>query len=160
VGHANDAAITAGRRAVELDSGSTAARFMLGAVYVQAGRLPDAVRELEAATRVDPNSVQALGLLGYAYAKSGKPADAQRIGRDLESSIGKLSGAAAAAARVALGLGNNSHALDLLERAVGNHDSFFSSESLAESFFDPVRSDPRFATIVARTGLDSRLTTR
>jgi serine/threonine protein kinase/Flp pilus assembly protein TadD len=160
VGHANDAAITAARRAVELDSTSVTSRFMLGAVYAQAGRLPDATRELEAATKVDPSSVQASGLLGYVYAKSGKVAEAQRIMRDLESQIGKTSGAAAAAARVAIGLGNNAHALDLLERAVANHDSFFSSESLAESFFDPIRGDPRFATLVARTGLDKRLATK
>jgi serine/threonine-protein kinase len=160
VGHANDAAITAARRAVELDSGSVASRFMLGAAYLQAGRLPDGVRELETATRIDPNSVQALGLLGYAYARSGKAAEAQRIERHLEAAIGKMSGAAAAAARVSIGLGNNPHALDLLERAVGNHDSFFSSESLAEGFFDPIRADPRFATIVARAGLDNRLTTK
>jgi hypothetical protein len=57
-------------------------------------------------------------------------------------------------------LGNNAQALDLLERAVTDHDSFFSSESLAEGFFDPIRGDPRFATIVARTGLDKRLTAK
>src|SRR4029079_8865326 len=112
VGHANDPAITAARRAVELDSSSVASRFMLGAVYLQAGRLPDGVRELEAATRIDSNSVQALGLLGYAYARSGKAAQAKKIARDLESGIGKMSGSAAAASRVAIGLGNNAHALD------------------------------------------------
>jgi serine/threonine-protein kinase len=159
-GHANDAAVTAGRRAVELDSGSVVSRFMLGAVYAQASRLPEATHELEAATRIDANSMQAQGLLGYVYAKSGNTAQAQQVMRDLESAIGRMSGAAAAAARVSIGLGNNAHALDLLERAVANHDSFFSSESLAESFFDPIRSDPRFATIVARTGLDKRLTTK
>jgi serine/threonine-protein kinase len=160
VGHANEAAIAAGRRAVELDSISLTPRFMLGAVYLQAGRLPEAIRELEAAERIDPTSVQARGLLGYAYAKSGKAAEAQKIGRDLETTIGKVSGSAAAAARVSLGLGDNTHALDLLERAVANHDSFYSSESLAESFFDPIRSDSRFSTLVARIGLDRRVAGR
>jgi serine/threonine-protein kinase len=157
VGHANEAAIAAGRRAVELDSASLAPRFMLGAVYLQAGRLPDGIRELEAAERIDPGAVQALGLLGYAYAKSGKTAQAQKIGRDLETAIGKVSGAAAAAARVAIGLGDHTRALDLLERAVANHDSFYSSESLAESFFDPIRGDARFSAIVGRIGLDRRV---
>jgi serine/threonine-protein kinase len=158
VGRSNDAAITAARRSVELDSGSVAARFMLGAVYLQAGRLPDGIRELEAAVRIDSTTVQPLGLLGFAYARSGKTADAQRIARDLEAGIGRVSGAAAAAARVAIGLGDNAHALDLLERAVTDHDSFFSSEPLAESFFDPLRRDARFAAIIARAGLDRRLT--
>src|SRR5262249_20642168 len=57
-GHANDAAIAAGRRAVELDSTLIVARFMLGATYLQAGKLPEALRELQVAQRLDSNSVQ------------------------------------------------------------------------------------------------------
>ena len=56
-----------------------------------------------------------------------------------------------------IALGDNARALTLLERAATDHDSFFSSESLAERFFDPIRGDPRFAAIVAKVGLDKRL---
>jgi serine/threonine-protein kinase len=152
-----DAAITAGRRAVELDSTLLVTRFMLGTVYLQANRFPEATKELETAARLDSTSVPTMGLLGCAYAKSGNTKRATDLAKTLEAGIGKMSGAAAAAARIYIGLGDNTRALALLERAANEHDSFFSSESLAESFFDPIRSDPRFASILAKVGLDKRL---
>jgi serine/threonine-protein kinase len=152
-----DSAIAAAKRGVELDSTLAVTRFMLGAVYLQANRLPDAVRELEAATRLDTGSTAALGLLGYAYAKSGKTRQATDIAKSLENQVGRSAGAAAAAARVYIGLGDRGRALTLLERAATDRDSFYSSESLAESFFDPIRGDPRFAGIVSRVGVGARL---
>jgi serine/threonine-protein kinase len=154
VSRANDAAIGAGRRAVELDSALLVTHFMLGTVYLQAQRLPDAIRELESAARLDTSNVQTVGLLGFAYAKTGNAKRAAAMARDLEQSIGQVGGAAAAAARIYIGLGDNDRALALLQRAADAHDSFFSSESLSESFFDPIRSDPRFVAVVKRVGLD------
>ena len=159
-GGALDSAVVAGRRAVELDSSLVVTRFMLGGVYLEAGKTADAVRELEAATRLDSSSTQALGLLGYAYAKSGNAAGATAIARSLESRIGRVGGSGAAAARIYLGLGDGARALSLLERAAADHDSFFSSESLSESFFDPVRADPRFAAVIRKVGLDRRVLNR
>jgi hypothetical protein len=45
----------------------------------------------------------------------------------------------------------------MLERAAAQHDMSFSSEVLAEPFFDPIRHSARFAAVVARVGLDKRL---
>ncbi|MGH9889125.1 MAG: hypothetical protein ACREBE_26565, partial [bacterium] len=104
--------------------------------------------------------VQTLGLLGYAYAKSGNVRRATDIAQRLEGRIGNGGGAGAAAARVYLGLGDNARALTLLERAAADRDAFYSSESLAENFFDPIRSDPRLAAIVGRVGLDRRVLSR
>jgi eukaryotic-like serine/threonine-protein kinase len=161
VGRSADAAIAAGRRAVEIDSTLIVTRFMLGGVYAEFGRIPEAVRELETAARLDTTSVRALGLLGYAYAKGGNPQRALDLAKGLENDATHgVSGAAAAAARIYIGLGDNSHALTLFERAAADHDSFFSSESLAESFFDPLRGDPRFAGVVRTTGLDLKLAQR
>jgi eukaryotic-like serine/threonine-protein kinase len=159
-GKAMDAAILAGRRAVELDSSLVVTRFFLGAIYLQAGKIADAVRELETANRIDPSSVITSGLLGYAYAKSGNTRGAQTIAKQLENSIGSVSGAAGAAARVYVGLGDKAKALSLLERAVLDRDSFFSSDVLSANYWDPVRADPRFAGIVTKVGLDKRLAGR
>ncbi len=148
-----DSAIAAAKRGVELDSALVVTRFMLGAVYLQANRVPEAVRELETATRLDSGSTQAFGLLGYAYAKSGKTRQASDIAKSLENQVGRSAGAAAAAARVYIGLGDRARALTLLERAATDRDSFYSSESLAESFFDPIRADPRFLALVGRVGV-------
>jgi serine/threonine-protein kinase len=152
-----DSAIAAAKRGVELDSTLVVTRFMLGAVYLQANRLPDAVSQLETATRLDAGSTQAFGLLGYAYAKSGKTRQASDIAKSLENQVGRSAGAAAAAARVYIGLGDRARALTLLERAATDRDSFYSSESLAESFFDPIRGDPRFAAIVNRVGVGAAI---
>ncbi|HEY4131577.1 MAG TPA: tetratricopeptide repeat protein, partial [Gemmatimonadaceae bacterium] len=155
--HNTDAAIAAGKRAVELDSTLLVARFMLGTIYLQANRTADAIRELEYAARLDSTSTQTEGLLGYAYAKAGNTKRATELAKDLESSLGQHSRAAAAAARIYLGMGDNARALQLLDRAVSDHDSFFTSETLLENFFDPIRADPKFAAIVAKVGLDKRL---
>jgi len=148
-----DPAIAAARRAVELDSTLLVTRFMLGSVYLQAGRFADAVRELETAASLDTMSVQTTGLLGYAYARSGNTRRATAMAKDLEARLGRLNGAAAAAARIYLGLGDTGRALSLLQRAAADHDAVFSTESLGESFFDPIRADPRFATVVDKVGL-------
>ena len=79
------------------------------------------------------------------------------MARDLEAKVSRVSGAGAAAARIYLGLGDKARALSLLERAAADHDSFYSSESLVESFFDPIRGDPRFVAIVTKVGLDKRV---
>jgi len=155
-----DPAVAAARRAVELDSTLLVSRFMLGTVYLQANRIAEATRELETAARLDATSVPTMGLLGYAYAKAGKTSQATALARDLESSIGKKAGATSAAARVYLGLGDNGRALTLLERAASTHDPFFSSESMLEGFFDPVRADPRFDALVSRVGLSKRVLSR
>jgi len=155
-----DIAVERARRAVELDSTLVVSRFMLGGVYLEANRIPESIQELEAAVQLSESSTSALGLLGYAYAKSGKTTQATKIATDLESSVGKKAGAAAAAARIYMGLGDKSRALTLLERAASIHDPFFSSESMLESFFDPVRADPRFEALVSRVGLSKRLVSR
>ena len=159
-GRQYDAAVAAGRRAVELDSTLVVSRFMLGGVYLEANRIPESIQELEAAVQLSESSTSALGLLGYAYARAGKVTQATKIASGLESSIGKKAGAASAAARIYLGLGDKGRALTLFERAATIHDPFFSSESMLESFFDPVRTDPRFEALVTRVGLSKRLLSR
>jgi len=157
--HSNDSAIVAGKRAVELDSSLAVTRFMLGAVYLETGRLKEATTQLEAAQRIDASSATVSGLLGYAYAKAGNSRRALDIAAGVEAQIDRARGAGLAAALIHVALGDKERALTPLERAAANHDALFANESLAESFFDPIRGDPRFAAVVAKVGLDKRVLT-
>jgi TolB-like protein/Tfp pilus assembly protein PilF len=151
------AAVAAEKHALELDSTLIVTRMMAGTVHLYANRIADAIRELEVARQLDSTNAFTLGVLGYAYAKAGRVGQARDVARQLESRPAKNNAAGAAAARVYLGLADTSRALALLERAAAQHDVSFSTEVLAEPFFDPIRHSPRFAAVVARVGLDMRL---
>ena len=120
---------------------------------------PTATRELEAATRLDSTSVQALGLLGYAYAKIWQHGARDRDrARRLEIEIGEGERRGARPRRASTsGWATERARSTLLERAAADHDLFFSSESLAERFFDPIRGNPRFSALLKRIGIDDRV---
>jgi serine/threonine-protein kinase len=144
------------RHALDLDSTLVVTRMMSGTVQLYASRVPEAIKQLEGARQLDTANAFILGVLGYAYGKAGRTAQAHDIARRLESMTNQNS-ASGAAARVYLGLADTAHALAMLERAAAQHDMSFSTEVLAEPFFDPIRHSPRFAAVVARVGLDRRL---
>jgi serine/threonine-protein kinase len=145
------------RHALDLDSTLLVSRMMAGAVQLYGNRVAEAIRQLEPARQLDTTNAFTLGVLGYAYGRAGRTAQARDIAKQLEASIAKQSSAAGAAARVYLGLGDTAQALTMLERAAAQHDMSFSTEVLAEPFFDPIRHSPRFAAVVTRVGLDRRL---
>ena len=153
----DSAALDAARRSLEIDSTLLVTRMMAGTIHLYAGRTAEAIRELEHANRLDNSNAIILGVLGYAYAKGGRAERARQIASSLESSVGRRNSAPAAAARVYLGLADTARALTLLERAVEQHDVSFSTEVLAEPFFDPIRKSLRFAAVVSRVGLDKRV---
>ena len=143
------------RHALDLDSTLIVTKMMAGTVELYANRYASATRELEAARQLDSSNPFILGVLGFAYAKSGRTAQAQGIAQQLDAS--KQNGASGGAARVYLGLGDTTRALNTLERAAAQHDISFSTEVLAEPFFDPIRHSARFAAVVQLVGLDKRL---
>src|SRR6185437_12783280 len=119
------------QRALVLDPNSSSAHQWYGELLLLQGRAAEARAQLARATTLDPLSPVTFGSYALVLAVAHQP----------DSSV--------AAARRYIALGDNSRALGLLDRAAAAHDAFFSSESLAESFFDPVRGDSRFAAIVS-----------
>jgi predicted Zn-dependent protease len=153
-----DSAIARARDAVARDPEVVATRVLLGTIYVYSGRPRDAVRELEAARSAAPGVPLVLGALGHAYAVAGDRNRATSIADTLRTMAART-GAASALAKVQLGLGDTSGALGSLERALAARDPFFSAEPLASPIFAAIRTDPRFARIIAAAGLDvARLT--
>jgi len=148
-----DAAVERAQHAVNLDPLAPVARYMLGAVYLYLDRGSDAIPELEAARQIAEGVVTVVGLLGYAYAVTDQPERARAVLRSIDSTK-VATGNAAAIARIHLGLGDLTAALDWLDRAADAHDPFFGSEPLASPLFDPLRGDPRFADVVRKVNLD------
>jgi TolB-like protein/Tfp pilus assembly protein PilF len=144
------------RHSLDLDSTLLVTRMMSGTVQLYGNRVAEAIQQLEPALQLDTTNPFTLGVLGYAYGKAGRGPQAREIIRRL-AKVPNQNSAAGAAARVYLGIGDTAQALTMLERAATQHDMSFSTEVLAEPFFDPIRHSPRFAAVVARVGLDKRL---
>jgi len=154
------AAIRAGNAAVAKAPDLWLTHFMLGACFISAHRMTDAVRELEHTQRLPGGaSPLVLGLLGYSYAQSGDRQRATTILNELEQGAAR-GRYTVPVARVALGLGDTTKALDWLERAVARRDNSFSEEPLASSVYDALRGNPRFVQVVRQVGLDPRLAAR
>jgi serine/threonine-protein kinase len=154
------AAIAAGNAAVAKAPDLWLTHFMLGACYISTRRMADAVRELERTQRLPGGaSPLVVGLLGYAYAQSGDRARATTILKELEQGAAR-GHYTVPVARVALGVGDTSKALEWLERAVARRDNSFSEEPLASSVYDALRGSARFAEVVRLVGLDPRLAAR
>jgi TolB-like protein/Tfp pilus assembly protein PilF len=149
-----DAAIERVEHAAHLDPLAPVAQYMLAAVYLYVDRAAAAVPVLEATMQMTDGVATVSGLLGYAYAVTGRPERARAVLRSIDST-NVATGNAAAIARIYVGLGNLSAALDWLDRAADAHDPFFGSEPLASPLFDPLRDDPRFAAIVRKANLNA-----
>lgn len=73
------------RRAVDLDRNSGPARWALGRNLLSAGRLDEAVREIEAARKLDPESRSYGRTLVEAYEKVGRSTDAARLRAEIDA---------------------------------------------------------------------------
>ena len=157
-GHA-DAAVERVLHAADLDPLAPVAQYMLAAVYLYVGRATEAVPVLEAAMEMTDGVATVSGLLGYAYAVTGQRERALTVLHSIDST-NVASGNAAAIARIYVGLGDQTAALDWLDRAAEAHDPFFGSEPLASPLFDPLRGDPRFEAVIRKVNLNADVLTR
>jgi Flp pilus assembly protein TadD len=131
--------------------------FMLAAVYVHARKLSEAANELEKTQKLPGGRAPiVVSMAGYVYAQTGDRTRATTILTELEQGAAK-GHYTVPVARVALGLGDTSKALDWLERGVAQHDNSFSEEPLASSVYNPLRGNPRFAAVIRQIGFDSSL---
>ncbi|HEY2591325.1 MAG TPA: hypothetical protein VGI35_07015, partial [Steroidobacteraceae bacterium] len=131
----------------------------LGFVLSASGRSSDAIPPLERAVFLTKGSPAATGVLIHAYALAGRRADALRLLADLERRRAAGYIPAAAFVNGYLGLGDKDAAFHSLEQAYAEQSNILQFLRV-HPFFDPVRSDPRFADLIRRVwseaGRDSR----
>jgi adenylate cyclase len=179
-----DEAVQEIEEAERLDPLSPPICFVAVLWYRSADRIEDAIKAGQRSVQLDPNYVyfdppladayrakgdfnQALALyekaqaqthfpspgLGITYAKMGRRGDARRIVDQLIEKSRQQYVAADSIAAVYVALGEKDEALRWLDRAFEEHSGSFYSY-LFRPEFRALRSDPRFADLLRRTGVD------
>jgi len=124
--------------------------FNLGRVYVQKGMYGEAVSSFEK-VRNHAGGPQGDPALAHACALAGKTAEARKILRQLtEQSCNRFT-AAPLIARIHLGLGETEHAFEWLRKGVDER-SYWMTMLKVDPVYDPIRSDPRFQSLLKRIG--------
>jgi TolB-like protein/Tfp pilus assembly protein PilF len=146
------AATEEARKAADLDPAFFFAPWGYGWVDIQAGKVGEAIAELQKAQALEaPPFVTAW--LGYAYAASGDRAHAlatidELKRKSLHGYVPQFN-----LAIVYLGLGDHARALDYLEQADAA-DSQWLIYIRGDRIFDPLRADSRFAALMRKKGFD------
>ncbi len=152
------AAIDRCRHVLDMDPTFTSARRILGAALLGAGKPHEAALELASAAGPDSGDdgdYISLAWLAYAKAMAGSPDEAGAIVSRLESLASRsyVSGYHFALAHI--GLGNRNAAFALLERACTDRDPMVVNMAV-EPRLEPLRRDPRYASLLNNLGLAFR----
>jgi TolB-like protein/DNA-binding winged helix-turn-helix (wHTH) protein/tetratricopeptide (TPR) repeat protein len=146
-------ALRESRSLVAVHPNDAGALWGLGFVLIANDQSEEAIPVLERAVSVSDRSPGVIGVLIRAYAHAGRRADALRLLAELKRR--KQAGYIPAAAFVNayLGLGENDQAFASIEQAYREHSNILQWVKV-HPYFDPIRSDPRFADLIRRIGLD------
>jgi TolB-like protein/DNA-binding winged helix-turn-helix (wHTH) protein/Tfp pilus assembly protein PilF len=121
--------------------------------YVQKGQFEDALADNQKWRRVDSNiTAWTWTLEAYTYGRAGRPAEARSaLEKARSSKFGPIDPIALVGPYI--GLGDKAQAFVWLDKAVAEHSPGVTALKV-DPIYDPLRSDPRFQTILVRLGLD------
>ena len=147
-----DAAIARARKAVEMEPTYLAARRVLAAACLQCGRRQDAIAELETAMTLVEDDPLVIAALAHARAVVGDRQAARELLSRLICQGERRHLPSYHLALVQVGLGDVNAAFAALERACGEGDPALTNLAVDPRLL-PIRSDHRFARLIARLGL-------
>ncbi len=151
LGRQYDEAIAQFKKTLELDPSFALAHYDLGRVYEQKGMYEQAVSEFQEGKRLSPETPYILAGLGHCYGVMGRRSEAREVLGELEELSRRRHVKSLDIAFVHLGLGDKEKALKGLERASTEGEGWVSYFN-ADPVYDPLRSDPRFQSLLARVG--------
>lgn len=125
----------------------------LGFVLIADNQPDQAIAVLQKAATLSHRSPDVLGILIRAYAHAGRRSDALRLLEELKLRGRKGYVPAGAMVHAYLGIGDNDEAIAWLEKAYQEQSNMLQFIKV-HPYFDPIRSDPRFVSLVRRVGLD------
>lgn len=139
------------RQTLAMDPEFSQAWLGLGLAYAQQGRYAEAVEALERVNRLGPIP-PAMAALGYTYGLAGRKGNGRALLDGLLALGRRRYVSSYYVAGVSIGLGDRDRAFEWLGRACDERASMLGTLKV-DPAFDPLRSDPRFAALLARTGL-------
>jgi len=122
--------------------------WTLGIIYRDKGNYEKAIEEF----RIVADTPHFLGHLGNAYARAGQVTEAGQTISKLENYVQQDGVGTYEVALVYAGLGDKDEAFGWLERSYEIHDKGLTYLKI-DPCVDPLRSDPRFQTLLHRVGL-------
>jgi eukaryotic-like serine/threonine-protein kinase len=141
------------RKTIQLDPYYPSGHADLGSVYLKQGREAEAITEFQKAVELSGRSSDMLSSLGAGYAIADKHAKALAVVEELEDKYAKHEAIGQNLARVYANLGNKDQAFAWLEKDFQARSGVLGRiRALTE--LEPLRSDPRFADLRRRTGLE------
>jgi TolB-like protein/Tfp pilus assembly protein PilF len=149
-----DEAISEYRKTLELNENFYMAHFLLGMALEQVGRYDEALDAYARANTLSGSSPAMFAAPGHAYAMLGRADDARRVLSELHALSARQFVSPYHIAVIHAALGEIDQAFDWLGRACDAQSEALIWFAL-DPMLDPLRPDPRFATILARIGLDS-----
>jgi TolB-like protein/Tfp pilus assembly protein PilF len=144
-----DEAIEQYRKTLEMDPHFSITRLMLMYAYAEKGMFREAIAQAEGISH--SNAVRRAAL-AYAYARAGDRPQALGLVADDTAGSERDHAAPEVIAIAYVGLGEKDEAFAWLEKSYEEHTSF-ATFLKPSPFFDPLRSDPRFAELLRRLGL-------
>jgi TolB-like protein/Tfp pilus assembly protein PilF len=148
----NDEARERLQKTLELDQNFWIAHLFLGHVYLEKKNYPEAIAEFTKARDFSRGNAQAISMIGYVSALAGDAAKARAILDELKSRSAQQYVPPCNVAVVHLALAEQDEAFAWLEKANEEHDVWVSFLRI-DPKWDSYRSDPRFAAILKRIGL-------
>ncbi len=137
---------------IALDPSFFLLHSVFGRVYLRNGKLSEAIAELETAAQLGKNGADPIGDLGVAYARAGRADDARKILERLQEFQRRGLDCRVQLALVQHALGDDEHALEVLESAVAEHAIGFWWFVRAPLWND-LRPNPRFQALLKKMNL-------
>jgi eukaryotic-like serine/threonine-protein kinase len=144
-------ALEEARRVVDLDPNYPRGREALGWVYLKQGRNSEAIAELQKAVAAGGDR-RIFSSLGYVLAISGKKAEALKLLKEVQAKYERHEALGRDVAGIYAGLGDKDQVFIWLEKDFQARVGPL-SRIRWEPPFESVRSDPRFADLLRRMGL-------
>jgi tetratricopeptide (TPR) repeat protein len=146
-----DRAIALLTKTSELEPTYMPIHFVLGCVYIQQGRLEEAIGEFQKIHKMDKEAYLALGFMGYAHALLGQRVEAEKILNLLQDTSQRKYVSPYSILVIHLALGPPERVFELLEHLFEERNDWLVWLKVSPELKGR-RSDPRFKDLLKRVG--------